>query len=95
MSFYRDRILPHLTRLAMRQRVLRPYRERVIAGAEDRVLEIGIGSGVNLPLYSGALREVVGLEPSPRLLSMAEQVAQQTGLAVRLLEGSAIDPARR
>lgn len=89
MSFYRDRILPHVTHLAMRQRVLRPYRERVVARAEGRVLEIGIGSGLNLPLYSAALREVVGLEPSPRLLARAERAARQAGLPVRLLEGSA------
>jgi len=89
MSFYQDRILPHLTHLAMRQRILRPYRERVVAGAAGRVLEIGIGSGVNLPLYSRALREVVGLEPSPRLLSMAERGAERADLPVRLLEGSA------
>src|SRR5262249_56991613 len=67
----------------------RPYRERVVAGAAGRVLEIGIGSGVNLPLYSRALREVVGLEPSPRLLSMAERGAERADLPVRLLEGSA------
>jgi ubiquinone/menaquinone biosynthesis C-methylase UbiE len=89
MSFYQDRILPHLTHLAMRQRILRPYRERVVAGAAGRVLEIGIGSGVNLPLYSRALREVVGLEPSPGLLSMAERGAERVDLPVRLLEGSA------
>ena len=89
MSFYQERVLPHLTHLAMRQRVLRPYRERVLAGAEGRVLEIGIGSGVNLPLYSGALREVVGLEPSPGLRSMAERAAERADHPVRLLEGSA------
>jgi ubiquinone/menaquinone biosynthesis C-methylase UbiE len=89
VSFYQERVLPHLTHLAMRQRFLRPYRERVVAGATGRVLEVGIGSGVNLPLYSGALREVVGLEPSPGLLSMAERAAQRADLPVQLLEGSA------
>ena len=89
MSFYQERVLPYLTHLAMRQGVLRPYRERVLAGAKGRVLEIGIGSGLNLPLYSGALPVVVGLEPSQPLLSMAERAAQQTGLPTRLLEGSA------
>ena len=89
MSFYEQRILPHLTHLAMRQPALLPYRERVLAEAEGRVLEIGVGSGVNLPLYSGELEEVVGLEPSQRLLAMAERAALQTRPRVRLLEGSA------
>jgi ubiquinone/menaquinone biosynthesis C-methylase UbiE len=89
VSFYEERVLPHLTHLAMRQRVLRPYRERVLAGAEGRVLEIGVGSGVNLPLYSGALKEVVGIEPSPALRSMAERAAEQAEPSVRLLDASA------
>ena len=89
MSFYGERVLPHLTHLAMRQPALLPYRKRVLEEAEGRVLEIGVGSGVNLPLYSGALEEVVGLEPSPRLLAMAERAALQTRPRVRLLEGSA------
>jgi len=41
MGFYRDRILPLLINLAMRNRRLVPYRERTISGAEGRVLEIG------------------------------------------------------
>ena len=45
MGFYSDIILPRLCDLAMRNRQLVPYRERVVGGAEGRVLEIGAGSG--------------------------------------------------
>ena len=51
MGFYDDRILPHLIHVAMRQDSLSPYRRRVVAGAQGRVLEIGVGSGLNLPTY--------------------------------------------
>ena len=44
-----------------------PYRERVISAAQGSVLEIGIGSGLNLPLYSSQAVEIIGLEPAPRL----------------------------
>jgi len=75
MGFYSDVILPCLCHLAMRNRRLMPYRERVIDAAEGRVLEIGLGSGLNLPLYRPTVREVLGLEPVPRLIAMARSVA--------------------
>jgi ubiquinone/menaquinone biosynthesis C-methylase UbiE len=89
MSFYRDRIVPHLVHLSMRNRHLVPYRERVISAAEGRVLEIGIGSGLNLPFYAPYVREILGLEPAPRLLAMARDNASRSSLPVRFIEGSA------
>lgn len=89
MGFYRDRVLPHLVNLAMRNHRLLPYRERVLAAAEGRVLEVGIGSGPNLPLYSSQVHEVLGLEPAPRLITMARRVAVETSVPVTFLEGSA------
>jgi len=89
MGFYQDRILPYLVNLAMRKRRLVPYRERVVSGAEGRVLEIGIGSGLNLPFYCPQARDILGLEPSPRLTAMAQRGARQLHLPVMFIEGSA------
>ncbi len=89
MGFYADRILPRLVDLAMRQEAFLPYRRRLVGGARGRVLEIGIGSGLNLPLYGDAVVNVVGIDPSPRLLSKARQVQRIGGSAVELIEGSA------
>ena len=62
-------------------------------GAIGRVLEIGVGSGLNLPLYSDGVEEVIGIDISPQLLVMAERAAvvqsQLRRLRVRLLEASA------
>jgi hypothetical protein len=77
-GFYADHVLPYLINLTMRNSYLVPYRERVIAGAEGRVLEIGIGSGLNLPFYSGQVREILGLEPAPRLIAMARRSAHRS-----------------
>jgi len=89
MGLYQDRILPHLINLAMRQKALAAYRERVVPAAEGRVLEVGIGSGLNLPFYSRHVTEVIGLDPSPRLLAMARSAGNQAAPNVRLLQGSA------
>lgn len=52
MGFYQNQIVPRLINLSMRQRNLAAYRRRVVPAAEGRVLEIGIGSGFNLPFYT-------------------------------------------
>ncbi|MFC4350880.1 class I SAM-dependent methyltransferase [Fodinicurvata halophila] len=89
MSFYQNRILPHLQHLIMRNRQLQPYRERVVGAAEGRVLEVGVGSCLNLPFYSPQVREVIGLEPVPRLVAMARNEAADSSLPVTFTEGSA------
>jgi ubiquinone/menaquinone biosynthesis C-methylase UbiE len=73
----------------MQQAALMPFRQRVIGAAAGRVLEVGIGSGLNLPLYGPSVRTVIGLEPSPELLRMAHQRATSAAVAVELLEASA------
>jgi ubiquinone/menaquinone biosynthesis C-methylase UbiE len=89
VGFYGDRIVPHLVNWAMRSRQLQPYRERLISAAKGRVLEVGIGSGLNLALYPQQVCEVVGLEPAHRLIGMARQAAERAGLSVPLIEGAA------
>jgi hypothetical protein len=49
VSFYREMLLPHLVHMSMRQETFDPYRGRVVSAASGRVLEIGVGSGLNLP----------------------------------------------
>lgn len=89
MSFYNDRVLPRLLNLAMRNKGLEAYRRRLVPAAEGRVLEIGIGSGLNLPFYGPGVTEVVGLDPSAPLLRMADGQATRSGVRARMLEGSA------
>lgn len=52
-----------------------PFRQRAIGAARGRVLEFGAGSGLNLPLYGGAVTSVTAIEPSPVLLDMARNRA--------------------
>ena len=89
MGYYQNRILPRLIDLAMRQRNLAAYRHRVVPAAEGRVLEIGIGSGLNLPFYTRKAELVIGLDPSPKLLAMARQTGPPISGPVEFVEGSA------
>src|SRR6266436_6271192 len=70
MGLYARYLLPRLTHLSMGQKQLLPYRQRVVTGAAGRVLEIGIGSGLDLPLYGDAVEEIIGIDISPELLAM-------------------------
>jgi ubiquinone/menaquinone biosynthesis C-methylase UbiE len=89
LSVYQRLVLPRLLDFAMRQAALRPFRERVIGAAEGRVLEIGIGSGLNLPFYGRAVGAVIGLEPSRALLRMAADRVADATVPVELLQASA------
>jgi ubiquinone/menaquinone biosynthesis C-methylase UbiE len=88
MGVYRDRILPHLVHLSMRQDTFSAYRRRLVPAAHGRVLEVGVGSGLNLPLYTTGAQHVVGLDTSRRLLGMAREVVN-VDVTTTLIEGSA------
>ncbi len=88
MGFYRNRILPRLIHLAMGQEDLKAYRGRVVSAAAGRVLEIGIGSGLNMPFYGAGVTELIGLDPSAQLLAMAQKAAHPR-LPIEFIEGSA------
>ncbi|HKK27944.1 MAG TPA: methyltransferase domain-containing protein [Gemmatimonadota bacterium] len=93
MGLYEEHLLPRLVHLACSGRPAERQRERVLPAARGRVLEIGVGSGLNLPFYEpDRVAGVVGIDPSRRLLSMASGRAASAPVAVRLLraEGEAI-----
>lgn len=89
MGYYQQRVLPRLIDLSMRHRELQAYRERVLSAARGRVLEIGMGSGLNLSFYGAQVTEVVGIEPTPRLIEMTRAAAERQRLPVELINASA------
>jgi len=76
MRLYGDIVLPSMIDWTMRGREFETYRKRLCADARGRVLEIGVGSGLNLPYYSPEVELVLGLDPSAALLAKAERAAR-------------------
>ena len=89
MGLYERHVVPCLTHLAMQSGRLLPFRRRVAGAAEGVVLELGAGSGLNLPLYGGAVRRVIALEPSGPLRDRARARAGSVGMPVEVLAASA------
>ena len=89
VNFYDRWILPPILDLVMRQSQLEKYRREVVAAASGRVLEVGVGSGLNFPLYGKRVETVVGIDPSPRLLAIARRRADAASIRAELLQGSA------
>jgi ubiquinone/menaquinone biosynthesis C-methylase UbiE len=87
LSFYDDRILPRLTNLACSSKPARKQREKIVPRAYGDVLEIGFGSGLNLPHYDRAsVRRVFGLEPSAGMRRLAAKRIEQSGIDVELID---------
>ena len=63
-SFYEKRILPYLLNVFMNTKGTREQRTRSLAGVKGTVLEVGFGSGLNLPYYPQTVTKVVGVDPS-------------------------------
>ena len=64
MGLYRDQVLPRLIDLAMRGGDVEEVRARVAAGLDGEVLEIGFGSGLNVPYYPAGLKQVRAVDPA-------------------------------
>jgi ubiquinone/menaquinone biosynthesis C-methylase UbiE len=89
LGLYDRCILPRLTHLVMRNRRLAAYRERAVAHARGEVLEIGMGSGLNLPFYGDDVRRVLGVDPSLPLVRRARQEARKRRFPLEVLIGTA------
>jgi len=87
MSFYEEKILPHLIHLSCSTKPNRKQREKIVPLAEGDVLEIGFGSGLNLPYYDRAkVRKIWGLEPSEGMRRKARPAVDASGMDVEFID---------
>jgi ubiquinone/menaquinone biosynthesis C-methylase UbiE len=89
MSLYSKYFLPYFLDLTLRNREAVRLRRKWIPRARGQVLEIGIGSGLNLPFYSSDVVRVWGADPSPELLRMARRRSTELPFEVEFLPQSA------
>jgi SAM-dependent methyltransferase len=79
VGWYADRVLPRLIDRSLGERTTGPLRQRVCAGLVGEVLELGFGSGLNLPHYPAAVTGVAAVEPSDTAWRLAaDRVAAAT-----------------
>jgi ubiquinone/menaquinone biosynthesis C-methylase UbiE len=64
MGFYEQRVVPHIINVACGMKMGDPHRERVCAGLKGQVVEIGFGSGLNIPFYPQTVTSVAAIEPA-------------------------------
>jgi ubiquinone/menaquinone biosynthesis C-methylase UbiE len=90
MSLYSRFVLPPILNRVMKDARLRERRERLVPKAHGAVLEVGIGSGLNLSYYDArAVRRLCAVDPSAELLAMARRNAQRQGVEIELVQQGA------
>lgn len=87
MGFYDTYILPHIINRTCSVGQVMKLRQRVIPRATGVVLEVGMGSGINLPLYdSSQVIKVYGLEPSEGMRRKAQSNLRSSPVEVEWLD---------
>ena len=92
MGFYARHILPRLIELAMKNKEAARLRAACVPKASGEVLEVGIGSGLNLPFYSSEARRVHGVDPSAELQRLARKRATGHSAEIDFVLQSADEP---
>ena len=84
-SWYDRHVLPYVLDIACGMKPVRQQREKVVPLARGRVLEIGIGTGLNLAHYDRTkVQRIVGLDPALEMHRLARKRMKKAGLTVEL-----------
>lgn len=90
MSLYDKYVLPKFLNCACGSNPVSRQRQKVVPLVEGKVLEVGIGSGLNLPFYDKSkIDELWGLDPSEELSAMARKVADRENIVVNFISSGA------
>ena len=92
MGIYVDKLLPRIINVACGTKTTRPIRDRACAGLHGQVLEIGFGSGLNVPHYPATVTGVAAVEPADLGWKLAQKRLAASGVPVQRtgLDGQSI-----
>ena len=85
MGFYDDRVLPHLINVVMNTKQSREIRKRVCARLKGEVLEIGFGTGHNLPYLPSEVTRLLAVEPSGLGVKLARDRIEASPVDVQVI----------
>lgn len=85
MGLYADRILPHIINAVMNTKQTRAIRERVCGDLKGEVLEIGFGTGHNLPFIPAGVTRLLAVEPSARSVELAQDRIHASPIEVEVV----------
>ena len=87
MKFYDERILPHIINKLCSSSPNQKQRQKIVPLAEGRVLEIGFGSGLNVPFYdAGKVEMIWGLEPSEGMRAKSRPLIEASAIDIELID---------
>lgn len=92
MGCYAERVLPRLINVGCGMKSSNPFRQRACAGLHGHVVEIGFGSGLNIPFYPAAVTDVAAIEPAELGWKLAEKRLASSSVTVERtgLDGQSI-----
>jgi len=83
MGFYGEQVLPRIINVACATKAEKPLRHRICEGLAGDVVELGFGSGLNVPFYPAAITRVAAVEPSDVGWKLAGKRLRATSVPVR------------
>jgi ubiquinone/menaquinone biosynthesis C-methylase UbiE len=82
MGLYGEQVLPRIINVACGLKGAQPLRRRVCEGLEGDVVELGFGSGLNVPFYPDTVKRVAAVEPADVGWKLAEKRLRATSVPV-------------
>ena len=92
MGFYSNVVMPYCIDIAMSGKTLQQYRQQLLQDVSGEILEIGFGTGLNLPHYPAGTEKITTIDPNPGMKKLAQSriVASDITVDYQVLNGESL-----